>query len=149
MSTMMMKQPIDCLLCGDAISGWGNNPWPLCAEDDHESRVCDGCNIEVIIARLQANNAAPKPPLFDIDGDDWMEIYTECEWNDAPFSPELNGGTYFMCWGGGPVGGYVKKGSSLWRVNKDGMFEPWTVEKQENKHWSRIVRDGRPWGCVY
>jgi len=151
MKTTMMKQTIDCCLCGDAISGYGNNPYPLCAADDHESRCCDDCNIEVIIARITAAQASGgsivAPPPFDIDGDDWMEIYTEDTWENQDV-PELMGGTYFQCWGGGPSGGYVRKGSSLWRVNYT-WGNPWEVEKQENKHFSRIERDGRPWGCVW
>lgn len=41
-----------CNICGNEISGYGNNPAPLCAPDDIESRCCDICNGHVIRARL-------------------------------------------------------------------------------------------------
>ena len=41
-----------CCICGCNIEGYGNNPYPLCAEDDVESRCCDVCNNYVIRARL-------------------------------------------------------------------------------------------------
>ena len=43
-----------CSICGQDFSGYGNNPYPLCAKDDYESRCCDDCNaIYVIPARLE------------------------------------------------------------------------------------------------
>jgi len=150
MSKMTTKSTMNCCLCDDAISGWGNNPYPLCAADDHKSRCCDSCNIDVIIARLKAaQDEMPKPPPFDADGDDWMYIYSErpvTSWDDHP---ELVGGIYYQCWGGGPSGGYVKKGSALYHVNKAGFCEPWVVEKQEKKRLTRIVKDDAPYICVW
>ena len=43
-----------CCLCGNPYSHWGNNPYPLCDEDDYVSRCCDACNwMHVFPARLQ------------------------------------------------------------------------------------------------
>lgn len=38
-----------CCLCGKEKEGFGNNPYPLCKEDDFESRCCDDCNISLVI----------------------------------------------------------------------------------------------------
>lgn len=37
-----------CVLCGQPIIGYGNNPWPLA----EEGRCCDECNELVIMARI-------------------------------------------------------------------------------------------------
>lgn len=43
-----------CCLCGKRYEHWGNNPYPLCDEDDRSSRCCNTCNwTKVIPARLQ------------------------------------------------------------------------------------------------
>ena len=39
----------DCVLCGEVINGYGNNPYPLAEEGE----CCDKCNNEVIYARLE------------------------------------------------------------------------------------------------
>lgn len=41
-----------CSICGDNVEQFGNNPYPLCAQDDNESRCCDICNMMVIKARI-------------------------------------------------------------------------------------------------
>lgn len=41
-----------CCICGEYYSGYGNNPYPLCNEDDYDSCCCDNCNNLVIKARL-------------------------------------------------------------------------------------------------
>lgn len=41
-----------CCICGEEYVGYGNNPYPLCNEDDYDSRCCDSCNNLVIKARL-------------------------------------------------------------------------------------------------
>ena len=38
----------DCVLCGDVIDGYGNNPYPLA----DGGKCCDSCNMDVIGARL-------------------------------------------------------------------------------------------------
>lgn len=41
-----------CCLCGGKYTHFGNNPYPLCDEDDFLSRCCDICNwTKVIQAR--------------------------------------------------------------------------------------------------
>lgn len=43
-----------CNLCGSKFLGYGNNPWPLCDDNDYESRCCDDCdNAKVIPARIK------------------------------------------------------------------------------------------------
>ena len=47
------KKTGDCCLCDGRYERWGNNPYPLCDEHDHESRCCDDCNArKVIPARM-------------------------------------------------------------------------------------------------
>ena len=41
-----------CCICGCELNDYGNNPYPLCAEDDRESRCCNECDSHVIQARL-------------------------------------------------------------------------------------------------
>lgn len=38
----------ECVICGEAIVGYGHNPDPIA----QEGRCCDPCNITVINARL-------------------------------------------------------------------------------------------------
>lgn len=41
-----------CNICGKEITGFGNNPDPICGVNDTEARCCDACNNMVITARL-------------------------------------------------------------------------------------------------
>lgn len=44
-----------CCICGCEISNWGNNPYPLCLEEDNNARCCDECNDAYVInARIMA-----------------------------------------------------------------------------------------------
>lgn len=38
----------ECVLCGDDVGEWGNNPYPLA----DEGKCCDNCNWDVIQARI-------------------------------------------------------------------------------------------------
>lgn len=38
-----------CCLCGGTYTHFGNNPYPLCDEDDDSSRCCDACNWRKVI----------------------------------------------------------------------------------------------------
>lgn len=38
-----------CCLCGGTYLHFGNNPSPLCDEDDDSSRCCDACNWRKVI----------------------------------------------------------------------------------------------------
>ena len=38
-----------CCLCGGTYTHYGNNPYPLCDEDDDSSRCCDACNWRKVI----------------------------------------------------------------------------------------------------
>ena len=46
-----MSNKLNCCLCGDEIQGqaFSHNPYPLVAEDDYESRCCEGCNFEKVL----------------------------------------------------------------------------------------------------
>ena len=43
---------MNCCICGITLNDYGNNPWPLVAEEDLESRCCNYCNNLVIKTRL-------------------------------------------------------------------------------------------------
>ena len=38
-----------CNICKEEKEGFGNNPYPLCDENDHKSRCCDPCNIKFVL----------------------------------------------------------------------------------------------------
>lgn len=38
-----------CCICGKTIKGFGNNPYPLCADNDFDSRCCDECDSKYVI----------------------------------------------------------------------------------------------------
>lgn len=44
-----------CCLCDGRYERWGNNPYPLCAETDLESRCCDECNARKVIPARMAH----------------------------------------------------------------------------------------------
>ena len=44
-----------CCICGRAIEGYGNNPWPV--NTNEEARCCDACNLEFVLpARIRSLN---------------------------------------------------------------------------------------------
>lgn len=45
----MKSKTNKCVLCGQEISGFGNNPAPLATE----GLCCDACNMKVIEARIR------------------------------------------------------------------------------------------------
>ncbi len=47
-----MVKPIktfQCHLCKQHFEGFGNNPYPLCDEDDFEARCCNDCDNNLVI----------------------------------------------------------------------------------------------------
>ena len=38
-----------CILCNQQFEGFGNNPYPLCDDNDFESRCCDECDSNLVI----------------------------------------------------------------------------------------------------
>ena len=46
---MDRRETYICCLCGKEKEGFGNNPYPLCKENDFESRCCDYCNMRLVI----------------------------------------------------------------------------------------------------
>ena len=63
-----------CSICGCQISGFGNNPFPLCNVDDYESRCCDECNIMVVNARII--QSGKKDETIEV-GDQLMIFYAK------------------------------------------------------------------------
>ena len=57
-----------CMICGNEITNYGNNPYPLCQRDDYDSRCCDDCDQFVIQARLMTMRGKVNEYL-DKDGD--------------------------------------------------------------------------------
>lgn len=57
-------KPYPCCICGDKMSGFGNNPFPMCEVDDVKSRCCDTCNsmwvFPVRVAVSKANAQSPE-----------------------------------------------------------------------------------------
>ncbi len=52
---------MNCCICGKPVGQWGNNPFPLCAKDDYESRCCDLCNTFVVKGRMLQNGYGKQP----------------------------------------------------------------------------------------
>ena len=40
-----MSKKETCVICGEKIEGWGNNPWPI----KEHGECCDKCNNEKVI----------------------------------------------------------------------------------------------------
>ena len=47
---MARWEEFECVLCGEKSNEYGNNPYPLAEEGE----CCDACNIDVIMARIEA-----------------------------------------------------------------------------------------------
>ena len=44
-----------CCICGKALEGYGNSPWPVNMNED--ARCCDACNLEFVLpARIRSVN---------------------------------------------------------------------------------------------
>lgn len=41
-----------CCICGKRIKGFGNNPYPLCKQEDYVSKCCDECDKLVVQSRI-------------------------------------------------------------------------------------------------
>jgi len=50
-----------CCICGDKMSGFGNNPFPMCDVDDVKSRCCDTCNYKWVFPVRMATASAKSP----------------------------------------------------------------------------------------
>tara|TARA_R110000868_G_scaffold340580_2_gene601252 strand:+ start:1551 stop:2237 length:687 start_codon:yes stop_codon:yes gene_type:complete len=60
-----------CCICSKPYGEYGNNPLPLCEnimEDYPDSRCCDECNVNVVIARIRASFASPTSSLRMVSG---------------------------------------------------------------------------------
>ena len=69
--------------------------------------------------------------------DEWMEVYYKEDFDELcgdheHLQPYKKGFTYYNCWGGGPVGGYIYNGTELYRVSHT-WAEPYTAEPVEGK----------------
>lgn len=47
---MARWEEFECVLCGESFNEYGNNPYPLAEEGE----CCDACNVDVIMARIEA-----------------------------------------------------------------------------------------------
>lgn len=48
----MAKREYQCCICKKKQFGYGNNPWPVCEDD--ELKCCDDCNLTYVLsARLE------------------------------------------------------------------------------------------------
>ena len=78
------------------------------------------------------------------DEDEYLEVYATCRFGLVCGRHEnvkaLHDYTYYMCWGGGPEGGYIPNGETLYRVNRS-WFNPWTIESVDDK-FEVCERDG-------
>lgn len=45
----MSNYNYNCNLCKEEKTGFGNNPYPLCEENDNKARCCDDCNIKYVL----------------------------------------------------------------------------------------------------
>lgn len=66
-----------CCICGQPISNYGNNPFPLCAKQDWESRCCNDCDNLVIKARLKQYEHYDKAKHSPEVGDDLLIFYAK------------------------------------------------------------------------
>lgn len=62
---MDRRETYICCLCGKEHKGFGNNPYPLCKENDFESRCCDDCNISSVIPARIARAYKSIDPHFN------------------------------------------------------------------------------------
>lgn len=56
---------MNCCICELPIIDYGNNPFPLVAADDYDSRCCDECNMQVIRARIAMSKKDQNKPKKD------------------------------------------------------------------------------------
>lgn len=68
-----------CCICGQEIDGYGNNPYPFCANNDNESRCCNECNNQAIDARIIKEKALDR----QVKENDLVVIF----WSNASDSP--------------------------------------------------------------
>lgn len=66
-----------CCVCESNIDGYGNNPYPLCAKDDYESRCCNICNSKVIQARIVSTKLSNKTINQLNKGDEIVIFHTK------------------------------------------------------------------------
>ena len=81
---------------------------------------------------------------IDENEDEYLEVYATCRFGLVCGRHEnvkaLHDYTYYMCWGGGPEGGYITNGETVYRVNRC-WFDPWTIESVDDK-FEVCERDG-------
>ena len=78
-----------CCICGEEFEGYGNNPYPLCDENDLESRCCNECDSLVITARIMQM----KLKGGDIKQGDLVVIFHSKN-SDEPINTLLNSGKF-------------------------------------------------------
>jgi hypothetical protein len=92
-----------CSLCEQSFIGYGNNPYPLCDEDDYEATCCDTCNIyKVVPARLKQMGVIITPEMMkaaikksEEDEDDYVKGWinvdgdTSYVFGNDPYKPNV------------------------------------------------------------
>ena len=70
------------------------------------------------------------------DDDNTYDIYSYfsklSEFSKAPELATYADYKFYMCWGGGPVGGFITNGRYWYKINKNGMCDTFTIEKLNN-----------------
>ena len=56
-----------CNICGIDIDDMGNNPWPICLEEDNRSRCCNECNEKYVIPARMIQVRGVKRPIKEND----------------------------------------------------------------------------------
>ena len=58
---------------------------------------------------------------FDDENDEWMQVYNKKIFNKDLFCNSINlkDGLFYLCWGGGPTGGFIILNNLVYKVNQD------------------------------
>ena len=72
--------------------------------------------------------------ISSTESDNSMEIIHTCALRDFSDAPELKpyaNYSFYQCWGGGPVGGFIRDypKNKWYKINKNGFSDPWTIEE--------------------
>ena len=90
-----------CCICGKEVRGYGNNPYPLCSIEDHESVCCTECdNKYVIRSRILAMKLSNR----EIKKGDVVIIFWSNE-SDSPIKILVDKGKF--------LAGYVETNKNL------------------------------------
>lgn len=85
--------------------------------------------------------------MTDISNPEWMPVYDVKKFNRELFwgSNNLKDGIFYVCWSGGPSGGFVVLDNKVYKVNED-WDEPLNATFVEN---SILIRYTHSDGVLY